>query len=327
MDLLFFEVAGGNFGDDLNEWLWDELLPGWRGWAPDTVLVGVGTVLKKGFVPEDRHKLVLGSGVGYGKIPDTRARPDLWDIRAVRGPRTAKALGLPQERAIVDPAMLLPDLARFARIERCDKVIFVPHHASIRMLDWDAICAAADVAYVSPSGDPEEVIRRIAGARLVIAESMHAAIIADAFRVPWVGVSIARGFNAFKWNDWGESLGLTPRFHHFFPILRTIQKLALRLFPRKQRRPGSSHATPETDGEAAFRVTGTKARILAFEARTMLRRLRRSKGQLSETSALESACARFRNVLSEISRDYGAGQQRSGPSNSVRTPAVGPRLL
>ncbi|WP_230279986.1 hypothetical protein [Croceicoccus sp. Ery15] len=72
MDLLYFKIASGNFGDDLNDWLWDGLIPGWRDWAPETVLVGLGTVLKQGFVPDDRRKLVLGSGYGYGAAPKVR---------------------------------------------------------------------------------------------------------------------------------------------------------------------------------------------------------------------------------------------------------------
>ena len=62
MELLYFGVPGGNFGDDLNLWIWDELLPGWRNWSAESVLVGVGTILKRGFVPEGKRKLVLGSG-------------------------------------------------------------------------------------------------------------------------------------------------------------------------------------------------------------------------------------------------------------------------
>jgi succinoglycan biosynthesis protein ExoV len=50
------------------------------------------------------------------------------------------------------------------------------------------------------------VIRKIAGATKVIAESMHAGIIADAFRVPWVPVLLSREVAPFKWVDWASTL-------------------------------------------------------------------------------------------------------------------------
>jgi succinoglycan biosynthesis protein ExoV len=44
----------GNFGDDLNLWLWDYLLPGFRDVHADTMLVGVGTVLNPVLLPPGR---------------------------------------------------------------------------------------------------------------------------------------------------------------------------------------------------------------------------------------------------------------------------------
>jgi succinoglycan biosynthesis protein ExoV len=35
---------------------------------------------------------------------------------------------------------------------------------------------------------------------------MHAAIIADAFRVPWIPLALSPDFSYFKWNDWAKSL-------------------------------------------------------------------------------------------------------------------------
>ena len=55
----------GNFGDDLNLWLWDALLPGLREVREETLLVGVGTVLNPTLLPSAVHKLVIGSGYGY----------------------------------------------------------------------------------------------------------------------------------------------------------------------------------------------------------------------------------------------------------------------
>ena len=45
MQPFYWESAHGNFGDDLNLWLWDFLLPGFREVHPEVLLVGVGTCL------------------------------------------------------------------------------------------------------------------------------------------------------------------------------------------------------------------------------------------------------------------------------------------
>ena len=47
----YWESQHGNFGDDLNLWLWDFLLPGLRDVHPEILLVGVGTVLNDVLLP------------------------------------------------------------------------------------------------------------------------------------------------------------------------------------------------------------------------------------------------------------------------------------
>ncbi|MEL6124768.1 MAG: polysaccharide pyruvyl transferase family protein [Pseudomonadota bacterium] len=308
MDLLYYATPEGNFGDDLNTWIWDDLIPGWRGWEEGTVLVGVGTVLKRGFVPEGRKKLVLGSGVGYGTQPDLGDGAD-WDIRAVRGPRTEAALGLPAGTGIVDPAVMLPTLPRFAQIEKTGEILFVPHYKSVPAYDWPAICAAAGVAYQSPSDAAETVIRRIAGAKMVIAESMHAAIIADAFGVPWRGVEITSGFNHFKWGDWAESLGLTlPPIARFFGPLRGLQTRVQGL-RRTLKSAAPGPGTPAADGrEAKDGMAARLAPILKPWATWHLRREAARPGTLSDPASRDAVRARYRAMLDRVVADYGSAR-------------------
>jgi succinoglycan biosynthesis protein ExoV len=200
--------VNGNFGDELNHWLWHELLPGVFDDDPQVRFVGIGTILDRN-LPRAPLTVVFGTGTGYAPPPDD-LRPDRWRVYGVRGPLTARILGLPVDAALTDPAILLASHPGFR--ERPSRgVVFVPHWKSVRFGQWRQACAQAGIEFVDPCGDAREVIRRIAGARKVIAESMHAGIVADAFRVPWVPVLLSREVAPFKWADWAATVELPYR--------------------------------------------------------------------------------------------------------------------
>ena len=208
--------VNGNFGDELNRWMWRELYPelfddNKRDDESDDGIdfIGIGTILDR-HLPTRGLNVVLGSGTGYAPPPDIRANPAQWCVYGVRGPLTAELLDLPREAVLTDPAILLADHPRWRDKPRGESgnVIFIPHWKSIRFGQWQAACELAQIEFVDPCGDARTVIDRIAGARLVIAESMHAAIIADALRVPWVPVVLSREVAPFKWADWAATVGL-----------------------------------------------------------------------------------------------------------------------
>jgi succinoglycan biosynthesis protein ExoV len=306
MKLFYCAVEGGNFGDDLNLWLWDELIPGWRDWQQHDHLVGVGTILQDNLLPKDGRKLVLGSGAGIGNLAKVHDNPELWDIRAVRGPKTARLLGLDETKAVVDAATMLPRLERFKKLPDRHGTIFVPHHISDFLIDWEGVCASLGIEKVSPGGDADAVIRRIASAELVIAESMHAAIIADAFRVPWIGVEIARLFNRFKWMDWGESVGVVPQFDVFFPLLRRL--------PQRAGSASGAHHSGGAQGEAGkaappaikpqgFRTRGKARSVMEWSAAAKLKSLAKRRGQLSSEERLNAQRDRFQDILETLKRE------------------------
>lgn len=206
MKLHYQNAVRGNFGDALNEWLWQRLLPDmWN--DDDVVFVGVGTLIDRD-VPQGRLRVVFGSGAGYAPPPDGMGAPDAnWKIYGVRGPLTARVIGIDPSLAVTDSAILVSRLDELRGEPRGD-IVFVPHWKSVRFGAWAAVCRDLGIHFVDPCDDSRDVIRRIAGARHVIAESMHAAIIADAFRVPWTPVVLSREVSPFKWADWASSLGL-----------------------------------------------------------------------------------------------------------------------
>ena len=154
----YWESDHGNFGDDLNLWLWDFLLPGMRDVHDDLLLVGVGTVLNSELLPKETKKLVIGSGFGYGVVPNVSDRNE-WDIRCVRGPLTAEKLGLDAKLGIIDPAVMVTDMPEFKNLQKKHKAIFIPHWESAVGGIWNTVCDTVGLTYVDPCGEAKSVIR------------------------------------------------------------------------------------------------------------------------------------------------------------------------
>jgi succinoglycan biosynthesis protein ExoV len=315
MQPFHWESTHGNFGDDLNLWLWDFLLPGFREVHPETLLVGVGTVLNDALLPRGVKKLVVGSGFGYGVAP-ALSDPAEWDVRCVRGPLTAAKLDLAPNKGIVDPAVMVAEMPEFQNLPGNGGAIFVPHWESTVGGIWPLVCEAAGLGYVDPCGEAKSVIRAIAQAELVVAESMHAAILADAFRVPWVAVTTSRSINSFKWRDWAASLGIEYRPRQI-PISSRAEAVTkgARFWgvsfdvrsadpePPARRDEGESQVLTRNDPpQSVLRSVAKKA--LAAPSILALWQARRATPQLSSDTVLSERKDRFREVLGQIRRDY-----------------------
>jgi succinoglycan biosynthesis protein ExoV len=212
MKLHYFRSPHGNFGDDLNAWLWPELLPGvWDDGSDGITFVGIGTILNR-LVPDTRLKIVAGSGVGYSPLPPN-LHDGSWEILGIRGPLSARAAGLPAEAAITDGAILLGTIDGLVKPQgmRTGNVVFVPHVSSTETGEWENICARLGITYIDPRWDFHRVFALIGNARLVLAEAMHGAIVADTLRVPFVPLVSSREISSFKWMDWTLSMGLPYR--------------------------------------------------------------------------------------------------------------------
>jgi succinoglycan biosynthesis protein ExoV len=219
MKLFFCRIPDGNFGDDLNLHLWPSLLPdafdGVAEYRPkdnhaialadpqDELFVGIGTLIRRE-LPATAVKHVFGSGTGYGTLP----KDHNWHFHCVRGPLTAAALGLPPDKAIADPAILVRLLPQPATAKRY-RYAFIPHWEMAVSGDWQAVCRLTGIHYIDPRRTPAEVIADIAATHTLITEALHGAIVADALRVPWIAVSSKHTILDFKWHDWCGSVGLT----------------------------------------------------------------------------------------------------------------------
>jgi succinoglycan biosynthesis protein ExoV len=213
--LFYYQDPEGNFGDDLNAWLWPRLIPDLLDDDDDTLFVAIGSILDRR-IPQEPQKVVFGTGVGYGLLPVLDER---WQIWCVRGPLTARALGLPARLAVTDPAALVRTV-RTGPVSKPHRVSFVPHFRSPRRaeaagLDLYKLCASVGINYIDPRKGVEHVLAAIESSQMVLAEAMHGAIVADALRIPWVPLQLYDQILNLKWHDWCGSVGIkyTPLLH------------------------------------------------------------------------------------------------------------------
>ncbi len=209
MKLFYYKDPVGNFGDDLNPLIWYSLFPDeFSVGDQDEIALGIGTLINDR-APKAKKIYVLGSGVGYHGSAKVGSE---WDFVFVRGPLSAKSLGLSNSAAITDPAILISELFP-RRNSQGDslRVSYMPHHASCTNADWREVVEAAGLQYLDPSSDVIETIHLIRNSKLVIAEAMHGAIVADALGVPWIPVKAYKHILDFKWIDWCNSMGLEYR--------------------------------------------------------------------------------------------------------------------
>ncbi|MGK8931718.1 polysaccharide pyruvyl transferase family protein [Pluralibacter gergoviae] len=209
MKVYYYNDPIGNFGDDINKWIWDELKPGFFDNDSSIMVSGIGTIISSSMPPAAKW-YVLSSGIGYG-FPPKDFGGDSWEILSVRGPLTAKVLGLDDHHYITDGAALLSTLKRFESIPENSRngVIFIPHHHALLTGKWEDVCRNANIEFVNPQWDADVVINKIRHAKLVLADAMHGAIIADAMRVPWVPLVTSPQINSFKWLDWTSTVNIS----------------------------------------------------------------------------------------------------------------------
>ncbi len=290
--MYYYNGSPPNFGDELNGWLWPRLLPDFFDEQSDQIFLGVGSILFD-FFPATSRKIVFGAGYGgYTAVPRIDKN---WEIHFVRGPLTARKVGVSEALGIGDAAILVRSCVQSRPTKRF-KASFMPHWESISDGNWPAVCAEANVHLISPSASVETVLQDILSSQMVVAEAMHGAIVADALRVPWVAVRPIQVQHRLKWQDWAESLHMDLRPMPLSPstgLEAAISWLACgNKSSRRARRYGSSLKTAW-----APRFTEMAVRSL--------RKLVQHTPMLSREAVLTSAHERMLEQLLILSRQYG----------------------
>ncbi len=289
MILYGFSGEAPNFGDELNHWLFPQLLPDFFDDDPGKLFLGIGSVLFDHH-PAQPLKIVLGSGFGgYTAAPKL---DDRWEIHAVRGPRTAAMLGLDPALGIGDSAVLLRALSlRRASVTRGP--IFIPHFTSATYGAWEAVAAEAGLRYVDPRRPVKEVFGEILAASVVVSEAMHGVIVADAMRVPWVAMRPLFQNNVAKWADWGDALGVDVVFRP----MPASSPMEVALITMQHHREISRALRWHGRG-----LNGAGSSLMRGRAARSLRRAASEPPQLSGDVPLDRSFERMQEALRRVQR-------------------------
>lgn len=202
-----------NFGDALNPWLWQHLLPGILDDDPSSAFVGIGTLVNDALPRRTSHaklRVIFGTGVGYEKgIPDI---DQSYHIYCLRGPISAQKLGVSSDLAITDGALLIRKLIDLNLVPKKYKFSYMPHY-NFAGDGWQRVCDRLGFGYISPAWEIEDILTRIRQTEVLICEAMHGAIVADALRVPWIPVKTHPSIMPLKWQDWSASMELEYQPH------------------------------------------------------------------------------------------------------------------
>ena len=205
MKLIYYKADIGNFGDDLNPWLWQKIFGDFDQYQ-DVDFVGIGSILDER-LENERKKLIFGSGVRSFLYDPPN--PELYDIRFVRGPISAKVLN---SKYITDSAYALKLVDDTSNYEKKYEVSFIPYYRHYHFLNKKIISAIAGVNIINPLLPVEEVIAEVKASQKIIGAAMHGAILADIYRIPWRRCRIGRHghedylTSELKWEDWSKSL-------------------------------------------------------------------------------------------------------------------------
>lgn len=287
---------GKNFGDALNPYILNKLFPNFFDEDLSEVFLGMGSIigLKQHY---KQKKIVFSSGYAagsestYGSIP----KIDLtWDIRCVRGPLTAKILGVDKKLAVADGAILL-NLDSKTLSPKKHKYSFMPHHTSFSMYSqWAELMDSCDVHLIDPRDDVKKILQEINASEFLISEAMHGAIVADALRVPWFGVKVYPYINDFKWNDWAASLDMKvdlvnlSTLHDFDFFKMIIKNKSSSLIPDFALDKFTSYISYHREKKFLKQIKAIKE----------------SQFSLSNENILKSKCDKLQNIAQGIITDY-----------------------
>ncbi|WP_336127223.1 hypothetical protein [Mesoflavibacter sp. CH_XMU1422-2] len=214
MKLIYFKSDIGNFGDDLNPWLWEKLLGDFTQYK-DIDFVGVGSILDER-IKSEKTKVVFGSGIRDFDLNIEDFAPI--DIRFVRGPISSKITGA---KYISDSAYALRLLPKQDYIKKY-KISFIPYFRHVNHFNWKMFEKITGIHVILPTMPIDKVIEEIQSSKNILSAAMHGCILADAYRIPWMRVKFSKHgsesslTSEIKWDDWLKSVKIKNNQSHTF---------------------------------------------------------------------------------------------------------------
>lgn len=248
MKLIYYKSDIGNFGDDLNNWLWVKLFgKSFFDDSKEVCFVGIGSILSEdSYLMQEvnafKVKHIFGSGV---RSINTNLKLDSsYKVAFYRGPFSALKMDGKASNYISDGAygIVFTDLYKKLLLEnkKTHSIGFIPYFRSEGKVDWKKMCTSNGWNYISPTqNNIEDTLKQIAESKYIITEAMHGAILADAFRIPWKRVRYHAHINEteavseFKWNDWLSSVGIKKSYYKTLVYQPRYSLLKKRFFKDK----------------------------------------------------------------------------------------------
>jgi len=197
---LFPRVAGDIYrivGSCISEWMiWEDLLPLGRENSGRVVYWGCGL---RDETP--LHPAVVARSRFYG----------------VRGPLSRDVLGLPPDTPLADPGLLAPLFHRPTKVpELTDRVLCMPH-INDQTSEEDLLTLSGADALIRPTVANTEsglrnLLNQIASADFLLTGSLHGAILACAYGVPFAFWDTGHVDITFKWRDFAGSINIPTIF-------------------------------------------------------------------------------------------------------------------
>lgn len=288
MKLYYYRSKKGinNFGDDLNPYLWNKILSNTLDNDSSSYFVGIGTLINELMfktISQAHHKVIFSSGVGYGFNSDVCRLDSSYKVYCVRGPLSARKLGISEGFAITDGAVLVrrfftrPHNSKF-------KFSYMPHWMQAGR-GWETVCKSLGFGYIDPRQNVETVLSLLGQTDVLLTEAMHGAIVADALRIPWVPIITHKDILAFKWQDWCTSIGVD-----YCPEL-------IRRVRHPENHTGVSSLTYASRLWLSQKLTSIQLRKVALK----------SAPKLSSDTLIESLTCQIEEKLEDFKKDFNLG--------------------
>ncbi|MEQ1558897.1 MAG: polysaccharide pyruvyl transferase family protein [Methyloglobulus sp.] len=252
-------VAGRqNLGDEpLNLCLLPKLFPelSFHSENPHHILLGIGSLLgmRSSCMKPSEIELpliVFGSGYQYGKAEPL---PKGSKVICVRGATTCKVYGLDETCGVADPGILLPQYiprnisaepGKSARIYRWSYGLdnqssfynesFSPSAIKFKLIDNFRSLSDLQFSDTFTTRTEDNILQwlnKLWSCEKIETESLHAAILADAYGIPWKPLARKWGL---KWHDHFSMLGITEKPKDYILSDRKILKNRISQLAEKQ---------------------------------------------------------------------------------------------